>query len=109
MQSTPDAGSAIVSKAMPRDMPRGPGKQIGLRASITSGAADGSVGGIFECRVFDPSDPVKAQAGLQGDENGIWVLRVPVDAGEWIPSGEVGLFAQRTRASFSSLDVMQAP
>jgi len=95
-----DAGTLTVSAKVPTTVPHSPGQPIGLRASVIQG----DQGGVFECRVFDPLDRATLLSGASE-----YQLRVDVPASDWLAEGEVGLYAQGSRAVFSWIDVLRGP
>jgi hypothetical protein len=97
----PDAGST--QAAMPKTVPHGLGDLIGIRASVTTGGG-GTTSGTFECRVYDPTTPSTLQSS-----DPTFAIKVDVTTSRWLPTGEVGLYAQRTKAQFFSLDVLAGP
>ena len=97
----PDAGST--QAALPKSVPHGLGDLIGIRASVTTGGG-GTTSGTLECRVFDPTNP----ATLQSSDPS-FAIKVDVTTSRWLPTGEVGLYAQRAKAQFFSVDVLAGP
>ncbi len=100
--SLADGGVSIAQLAIPPEVPHGPSDTIGLRASVTKG--DGATSGDFECRIFDPKVPSSV---LTTDTR--YSVKVPVPTSRWLPSGEVGLYAQKSRTQFLSVDVLRGP
>jgi hypothetical protein len=97
----PDSGST--QSAMPKTVPHGLGDAIGVRASVTTGGG-GTTMGTFECRVFDPTNPSTLQSSDPS-----FAIKVDVTTSRWLPTGEVGLYAQRSKAQFFSVDVLAGP
>jgi hypothetical protein len=95
-----DAGST--QAALPKTLPHALGDLIGVRASVTTG--NGTTSGTFECRVWDPNNPSTLQT-----IDSTFALKVDVTTTRWVPSGEVGLYAQRAHTQFFSLDVLAGP
>ncbi len=96
-----DAG--VAQKPIPADVPHALGDEIGVRATVTAGGGDAGTGEI-ECRIFDPSRPETLTSAAPE-----YAVRLPIAASRWLPSGEIGLFAQRTKALFGSVDVLSGP
>lgn len=99
-----DAGTTAAQVAIPNDIPHGLGDTIGLRASVTASMGDGGILGDIECRVFDPLRP---ETLASSDPK--YALKITAGGTRWFPSGEVGVYAQRSRASFGSVDVLRGP
>jgi len=99
-----DAGTTAAQVAIPNDIPHGLGDTIGLRASVTASMGDGGILGDIECRVFDPLRP---ETLTSTDPK--YSLKVTAGGTRWFPSGEVGVYAQRSKASFGSVDVLRGP
>lgn len=100
----PLAGDAgVAQKSIPADVPHALGDVLGVRMSVTAGGGDAGTGEV-ECRIFDPKRP---ETLASADPK--YVLRAPVAASRWLPSGEVGLYAQRAKAVFGSIDVLRGP
>ncbi|MGZ3475603.1 MAG: thrombospondin type 3 repeat-containing protein [Polyangiales bacterium] len=87
--------------AFPADVPSGLGKRIGVRLSITSGV--GTTSGQATCRVFDPDAP----ATLRSSDSKHSVV-APIDSTKWMTSGDVAVFAIRSRVRFTSIDVVKS-
>jgi hypothetical protein len=106
-----DGGSTTASSPIPGDVPRKVGTAIGIRASVTADMGDAGDGsGKIECRVFDPSNPATltstdAKYAVSVDLGGDPTLKRP----RWYPSGDPGLYAQKCRAVFGSIDVVRGP
>lgn len=104
-----DGGSvAAQANIPPAILPKVAGETIGLRASITSGAATtGDAAGVtheLECRVFNPRDPSTLLT-----KDPAYALKVTIPVSKLYANGEIGLYAQRARASFGSVDVLTGP
>lgn len=103
--SGPVAAQAPIPAAI---VPKAAGETIGLRASITSGAATtgdaASVTHELECRVFNPRDPSTLLT-----KDPAYALRVVIPVSKLYANGEIGLYTQRARASFASVDVLTGP
>lgn len=104
-----DGGPVAAQAAIPPAiLPKSAGETIGLRASITSGAAvagdAASVTHELECRVFNPRDPSTLLT-----KDPAYALKVVIPVSKLYPNGEIGLYAQRARASFGSVDVLTGP
>jgi len=99
-----DAGTKNAQIPIPNDIPHGLGDTIGLRASVTASMGDGGILGDIECRVFDPRRPET----LTSTESK-YALKITAGGTRWFPSGEVGIYAQRSKASFGSIDVLRGP
>lgn len=99
-------GDASVAEQfpIPSDVPHKIGDVIGVRASVTASEGDAGASGKFECRVFDPKNP----ATLTSTDTK-YVASSTRTGAQWYPSGEVGLYAQRARAVFGSIDVLRGP
>lgn len=101
----PDGGLATPAQLpIPADIPHKPGDMIGLRASASVSMGDGGILGDVECRVFDPKRPSTLQAS---DDK--YAIKVTAGGTRWFPTGEVGLYAQRSKAVFGSIDVLRGP
>jgi len=98
----PDAGSTQLT-SFPKGVAHNIGDVVGIRASVTTGGGS-TTAGTFECRVFDPSNPSTL---LSTDPS--FAIKVDIGTSQWIPSGEVGLYAQRAKAQFFSIDVLAGP
>lgn len=96
-----DGGST--NAPMPKAVPHAMGDMIGVRASVTPGGG-ATTSGVFECRVFDPSTPATLQSS-----DPTFAIKVDVPSSRWVPAGEVGLYAQRAKAQFFSIDVLAGP
>lgn len=99
-----DGGSIAAQLPIPADVPRGIGTQIGLRASVTVSMGDGGILGDIECRIFDPKKP---DTLLGSDPK--YSIKITAGGTRWFSSGEVGVYAQRSRATFGSIDILRGP
>lgn len=99
-----DAGAMAAQFPIPADIPHAPGDQIGLRASVTASMGDGGILGDFECRVFNPKQPDTLTS-----TDPKYAIKITAGGTRWFPSGEVGLYAQRSRAIFGSIDILRGP
>lgn len=99
-----DGGTAPAQLPIPADIPHKPGDTIGLRASVSVSMGDGGILGDFECRVFDPKRPSTL---LMTDDK--YAIKVTAGGTRWFPTGEVGLYAQRSKSVFGSIDVLRGP
>jgi hypothetical protein len=99
-----DAGTTAAQIGIPNDIPHGLGDTIGLRASATASMGDGGISGEIECRVFDPKRP---ETLLSTDSK--YAIKLAVTGTRWFPTGEVGVYAQRAKAAFGSIDVLSGP
>jgi hypothetical protein len=94
----------LTQKPVPAELyPRPPGRKLGLRISVSSGAPPATTGRV-ECLIFDPDQPISLH---NADER--FILRYDLDETQWIPSGEVGLGLHRLRSTFSWIDVFTEP
>ena len=99
---TPDDAAVAAQFPFPASISHRPGDTIGLRASVTKG--DGTTSGELECRVFDPRDPSTLES-----TDPKYAVKVSVPSSRWIPSGEVGFYAQRAQVQLLSVDVLRGP
>lgn len=99
-----DGGTAPAQFTIPADIPHKIGDTIGLRASATASLGDGGILGDFECRVFDPKRPETLKS-----TDSKYAAKVTAGGARWMPSGEIGLYAQRAKAVFGSVDVLRGP
>lgn len=99
-----DGGVTTAQLPIPADVPHAIGATIGLRASATTSLGDGGILGDIECRVFDPKRPET----LQSTESK-YAIKVTAGGSRWLASGEVGLYAQRAKAVFGSVDALRGP
>lgn len=99
-----DAGAMAAQFPIPSEIPHKPGDVIGLRASVTASMGDGGILGDFECRVFDPKKPESLTS-----TDPLYRIKITAGGTRWFPTGEVGVYAQRSRANFRSIDVLRGP
>jgi hypothetical protein len=99
-----DGGTGAAQLPIPSDVPHGIGIPIGIRASVTVSMGDGGILGDIECRVFDPKKP---ETLTSTDPK--YAIKITAGGTRWFPSGEVGVYAQRSKATFSSIDVLRGP
>lgn len=99
-----DGGAVPAQNPIPADIPHKLGDTIGIRMSVTASMGDGGILGDVECRVFDPKRPETLTS-----TDSKYALKVTAGGLRWFPSGEVGLYAQRARAVFGSIDVLRGP
>jgi hypothetical protein len=97
---TADGGAVAAQVPIPADIPHAIGDAIGFRASVTKSDTSGD----FECRVFNP----KAPATLTSSDTR-YAVKVTVPSSRWLAAGEVGLYSQRAKTQFHSLDVVRGP
>ncbi|GAC1362621.1 MAG: hypothetical protein NVSMB47_14660 [Polyangiales bacterium] len=95
-----DGGVAAAQLPIPTDLPHKLGDVIGLRASIVKN----DTAGAFECRVFDPKNPGTLQSA-----DPKYAVRVDVPSSRWLAGGEVGLYSQKAKTQFLSIDVLRGP
>lgn len=99
-----DGGTSAAQLPLPAELPHKIGDVIGVRASATTSLGDGGILGDFECRVFDPKKP-----STLSSTDPAWAVKVTAGGAKWLSSGEVGLYAQRAKAIFGSVDVLRGP
>jgi len=99
-----DAGATAAMAPVPAAIPHGLGDTIGLRASVTTSMGDAGAVGDIECSVFDPKKPEALRSA-----DPAYAIRITASGTRWFPSGEVGLYAQKSRAAFHSIDVLRGP
>lgn len=99
-----DGGTMAYQGPIPGDLPHAMGDTIGVRASVATVATDGGTSTTIECRVFDP----KVSATLTSTDTK-YSQKITVTGPRSFPSGEVGLYASRSRASFGSVDLLRGP
>ncbi|MBK7400710.1 MAG: thrombospondin type 3 repeat-containing protein [Myxococcales bacterium] len=104
-----DAGPKAAQAAIPKDvLPVKVGDTVGLRASITTATPAGgdAAGTVYEleCRVFNPRVPSTLLT-----KDPAYALKVTIPVSKLYANGEVGLYAQKSRASFTSVDVLSGP
>jgi len=99
-----EAGTVPAQVAIPNDIPHGLGDLIGLRASASASMGDGGTTGEIECRVFDPKRP---ETLTSTDPK--YAIKLAVGGTRWFPTGEIGVYAQRSKAAFGSVDVLRGP
>lgn len=99
-----DGGSVAYQAAIPDDIPHAMGDTIGLRGSVTSVTTDGGVSTEVECRIFDPKRP-----NTLNSSDPALALKISVTGARSFPTGEVGLYARRSRATFGSIDLLRGP
>lgn len=100
-----DGGTPVPAQLpIPADIPHKLGDTIGIRMSVTASMGDGGILGDIECRVFDPKRPETLTS-----TDSKYALKATAGGLRWFPAGEVGLYSQRARAVFGSIDVLRGP
>ncbi len=101
-----DGGLVAASLTIPPEIAHTHGAAIGLMMTISTGNAAGDAGvplaGTVECRLFNPLHP---ETLTEADPT--YFVRAHVARTQWSASGELGLFAQESRAQFDSLSVVR--
>jgi hypothetical protein len=102
--ATGDAGSVTYQAPIPADIPHKLGDTIGVRGSVATSATDGGSVTDVECRIFDPKRP----STLTSSDPAL-SLKISLTGTRSFPTGEVGLYARRSRATFGSFDLLRGP
>jgi hypothetical protein len=97
---TADGGAVAAQVPIPSDIPHAIGDAIGFRASVTKSDTTGE----FECRVFNPKLPSTLQSS-----DPKYAVKVTVPSSRWLTAGEVGLYSQKAKTQFHSLEVLRGP
>ena len=97
---TADGGAIAAQVPIPADVPHAIGDAIGFRASITKS----DTAGDFECRVFNPKVPSTLTSS-----DAKYAVKVSVPSSRWLAAGEIGLYSQKAKTQFNSVDVLRGP
>jgi hypothetical protein len=97
---TADGGAIAAQVPIPADIPHALGDAIGFRATVTKSDTTGD----FECRVFNPKVPATLTS-----TDAKYAVKVTIPSSRWLAAGEIGLYSQRAKTQFHSLDVLRSP